>query len=72
MQTEVFTKLMNLINSIGGDVVFMPMKSDAKGLMTTVEKRRTAEEMDALLLLAGKYNITVGFAQLPVNKGRMK
>lgn len=69
MQTEVFTKLMNLTRSIGGDIVFMPMQSHAKGLMTTQTMEYTAEEMEKLMHLAEKNNIRVRFTPFETKGG---
>ncbi len=69
MQTEVFTKLMNLTRSIGGDIVFMPMQSHAKGLMTTQTMEYTAEEMEELMHLAEKNNIRVRFTPFETKSG---
>ena len=71
MQTEVFTKLMNLTGSLGGDIVFMPMKSDAKGLMAIQSEKYTAEEMEKLMHLAEKNNITVRFVPFRANNGML-
>lgn len=69
---EIFANLMNLIGSIEGAVTFMPMVSNAKGLMTTECVEYTAEEMEKLMHLAEKNNITVRFVPLPISKGRLK
>ncbi len=69
---EIFVKLVNLIGGMGGTVTFMPMVSSAKGLMTAESVRYTAEEMERLIHLAEENNIIVGFAPLPVSKGRLK
>lgn len=69
---EIFVKLVNLIGGMGGTVTFMPMVSSAKGLMTAESVRYTAEEMERLIHLAEENNVIVGFAPLPVSKGRLK
>lgn len=46
MNTEVFTKLIDLAGSMGMQVVFMPMRSGAYGLMTSVEVEHTPKEME--------------------------
>lgn len=62
MKTEVFTKLIDLAGIMGMKVVFMPMKSSAKGLMTSVDVEHTPEEMERLMHLAEQNNITVRFS----------
>lgn len=69
---EIFVNLMNLIGSIEGAVTFMPMVSNAKGLMTTECVEYTAEEMEKLMHLAEENNVSVRFVPLPVSKGRLK
>ena len=69
MEKEVFAKLMCLAGSIGGDIVFMPMQSHAKGLMTTQTMNYTAEEMEQLMHLAKKNNIRVRFTPFETKSG---
>jgi len=69
MQTEVFTKLLNLTSSLGGDIVFTPMISSSKGLITTQTMEYTAEEMEELLHLAEKNNIRVRFTPFQTKGG---
>lgn len=69
MSMEVFAKLMGLAGSIGGDIVFMPMQSHAKGLMTTQTMEYTAEEMEQLMHLAEKNNIRVRFTPFETKSG---
>lgn len=69
MSMEVFAKLMSLAGSIGGDIVFMPMRSHAKGLMTTKTMEYTAEEMEQLMHLAEKNNIRVRFTPFETKSG---
>ncbi len=69
---EIFVKLVNLIGGMGGTVTFIPMVSSAKGLMAAESVAYTAEEMERLIHLAEENNVIVGFAPLPVSKGRLK
>lgn len=70
--TKVFAKLMNLISSSGGDIVFMPMKSHCQGLLVTQEVKYSAEEMEKLIHLAEKNNIRVRFTPFMTDEGEMK
>lgn len=72
MSTEVFTKLINLAGIMGGQVVFMPMQSKAQGLLTSVEGKHTPKEMEELLHLAEKNNISVRFVPFKANDGKLK
>lgn len=72
MSTEVFTKLIDLAASKGVQVVFMPMKSQAYGLMTSVEVEHTPKEMEKLMHLAEENNISVKFVPFKASDGRLK
>ena len=72
MNTEVFTKLIDLAGSMGMQVVFMPMRSGAYGLMTSVEVEHTPKEMEKLMHLAEENNISVKFVPFKASDGRLK
>lgn len=69
MQADIFAKLMNLTVRMGGDIVFMPMTSHAKGLMAAQTMEYTAEEMEGLIHLAEKNNIRVRFTPFETKSG---
>lgn len=71
MQKDILTKLLNLSRVAGGSVVFMPMESKAKGLMTTAEIEYTPKEMGILMHIAEENNIRVSFVPFKANKGRI-
>lgn len=71
MREDIFEKLVGLAGSMGGRVVFMPMDSRAQGFMTTVETKRTPEEMEALMHLAEANNIRVSFVPFKAYDGRI-
>ena len=68
---EVFTKLINLVGSMGGCVVFMPMKSKCEGLLSCVEIEHTPKEMESLMHLAEENNISVRFVPFKASDGRL-
>lgn len=72
MNTEIFARLIDLAGSMGMQVVFMPFKSSAYGLMTSVEVEHTPEEMERLMHLAEENNISVKFVPFKASGGRLK
>lgn len=72
MKKEIFTNLMNLTERVGGSIVFMPMQSKSQGLMTVTETEYTPKEMEDLMHLAEKNNISVRFVPFMANDGRLK
>lgn len=69
---KVFAKLMNLINRMGGDIVFMPMVSHCQGLLITENMEYSAKEMEELIHLAEKNNIRVRFTPFITDDGEKK
>lgn len=69
---EILAKLINMIGNIDGDIVFMPMRSKAKGLMTTEKVEYTAKEMEQLMHIAEGQGISVRFVPFKYNDGRLK
>lgn len=69
---EVFEKLINLAGDMGVSVVFMPMKSKSKGLLSSVSVGYTQEEMEKLIHLAKENKISVKFVPFMDNNSRLK
>lgn len=72
MSTEIFINLMNLTERVGGSIVFMPMQSKSQGLMTVTETEYTQKEMESLVQLAEKNNISVRFTPFMSSGGQLK
>lgn len=72
MEPDIFTKLLTLFGSIGGEIIFKPMCSKSKGLFTIAAEEYTAEEMENLMHLAEDNNIRVCFEPFVSNDGKVK
>lgn len=72
MEREIFSKLVTLLGSIGGEIIFMPMVSRCEGLMTSVTEEYTAKEMEDLMHLAKNNNIRVCFDPFIAEDGQKK
>jgi len=69
---EVLTRLINMTGSIDGDIVFMPMISKCKGIMTTEKVEYTPKEMETLMHIAENEGISVKFVPFRAHNGRIK
>ena len=72
MKKEVFEKLIELAASCGSDVVFMPMQSHAKGLITQKPREYKAEDLEGLMHIAEDQGISVRFVPFGYYDGRIK
>lgn len=68
-EMEIFMKLINFVGSMGGYVVFMPMKSGCDGILSAAKAECTPEEMERLMYLAEANNISVGFVPFEGSDG---
>ena len=69
---EILAKLITLTGSIDGNIVFAPLRSKAKGLMTIEEVEYTPKEMETLMHLAENEGISVRFVPFRAYNGRLK
>ncbi len=69
---EILAKLITLTGSIDGDIVFMPMRSKAEGLMAVEEVECTPHQMETLMHLAENEGISVRFVPFKAYNGRLK
>lgn len=69
---EVLAKLINITGSLNGDIVFKPMISRCKGIMTTEEVEYTPKEMEILMRTAESEGISVRFVPFEYNNGKHK
>lgn len=69
---DVLTKLINMTGNIDGEILFMPMQSKSKGLMTTETVEYTPQEMEKLMHIAETQNISVRFVPFKYNNARLK
>lgn len=69
---EILAKLITLTGSIDGDIVFMPMISKCKGIMTTEKVEYTPKEMETLMHIAEGQGISVRFVPFKAYNGRLK
>lgn len=69
---EILAKLITLTGNIDGDIVFMPMISKCKGIMTTEKVEYTPKEMETLMHIAEEQGISVRFVPFKAYNGRLK
>lgn len=69
---EILAKLITLTGNIDGDIVFMPMISKCKGVMTTEKVEYTPKEMETLMHIAEEQGISVRFVPFKAYNGRLK
>jgi len=69
---EILTKLINMTGCIDGDIVFMPMLSKCKGIMTTEKVEYSPKEMESLMHIAESEGIKVRFVPFQAYNGRLK
>lgn len=69
---EVLARLINMTGCLDGEIVFMPMRSKCKGLMTTEKVEYTPKEMETLMHIAEGEGISVRFMPFKAPDGLLK